>query len=121
MKCKEHDVAQSVCMNWCHVGIDRSSGKDWAKTINVYELNDIEWWMGSDPDEILKVAMERYGSREDATGEPDGMPRPLTDSELDRLEFKDDLDGSVRTFREELVRQLKAGEKGPAFFASSEC
>jgi hypothetical protein len=70
---------------------------------------------------MLEAYMRFTGvSREDATGEPDGLPEPLTDEAMGRLMFVED-DDSRKTFRVKLDELIILGQKFPCFFATSDC
>lgn len=93
--------------------------------IQVFEINDCEWWAGEGtPADILAAYMLETGvSHEDATGDADQYPRPLTNAEMDCLMYFDDEIrdlGTARTFRQQLAQMVKAGEKFPCFFATTE-
>lgn len=92
--------------------------------LRVYQVNDVEWWVGDcTAEELLEAYMQETGvSREEALGDddPGALPRELTDPELDRLKFHEE-DGSVRTFREQLKALAEAGPiLRPELFASTE-
>lgn len=96
-------------------------------TITIWQINDMEWWIGAGtPESILAAYMEFYSvSHDDATGDEDEYPQPLSDAELDGLKFQDcDEDeqpvGSVRTFREQMAIEIEQGGEFPRMFATSE-
>lgn len=95
-------------------------------TVKVFEVNDCEWWAGDcTPEELLAAYMKETGcSHEDATGDVDDLPRPLTDEEMDTLKFRlvDDATdtNTTCTFREYLARMVEEGEQFPRFFATTE-
>ncbi len=91
-------------------------------SIQIWEINDMEWWAGEGPAEAILEDYMRVTnvSREDATGDPDGLPEPLTGKAMDRLMFVED-DDSRKTFRTKLAELIAAGQKFPCFFAASDC
>lgn len=95
--------------------------------IQIWSINDEEWWIGVGPKEaILAAYMDAYGvSHEAATGDIETWPEPLTDNELDTLMFQDSNDderpvGNPRTFREQLAIEIEEGGDFPRLFAGSE-
>lgn len=94
--------------------------------LQVFEVNDCEWWAGDcTPAELLTAYMRETGvSHEAATGDTAEYPRPLTDVEMDRLKFVHDDNGNdletPLTFREQLAHMVAKGETFPCFFATTE-
>lgn len=92
--------------------------------VRVFEVNDYEWWIGDcTPDELLMAYMvETNVSHEDATGDNDEYPMPLSERALDNLFFTDEVDGvKVRiTFRERMQQMIAEGTPMPTCFASTE-
>lgn len=92
-------------------------------TMKVFQLNQSDWWAGSDLDSVIAAFRAELGA--DATID---NPHELSDEELDRLKFVDGDDpinsdgtpGGWRTFREELARSVAVGQTFPCFFASTE-
>lgn len=88
--------------------------------MNVYRMNDFEWWIGQNLDSC-KLAYIQH------TGDPSSIHAPdlLTDEALDTLIYVDtDEDGYPAgcecTFREKLEIEIRAGGKFPRMFASTE-
>jgi hypothetical protein len=89
--------------------------------MKVFEMNDCDWWLANSAEEALADIRGVSPSASDAP--PEIAPRELTDEELDRLIFSDDLsepNAAKRTFREELNRRIAAGVTTPEPFASTE-
>lgn len=89
--------------------------------MNIYQLNDCDWWVGPSIDACKKDYADNYG---DADSIDDGA-HELSDEELDRLIFVDrDEDeretGVRRTFREQLAVEIADGGEFPRLFASTE-
>ncbi|HZR33806.1 MAG TPA: hypothetical protein VFA75_00420 [Nevskia sp.] len=89
--------------------------------IKVFSMNDHEWTAGAcTPEEMLAWYMDQTGvSREEATGEEDGIPEELSPEAMQELTFVCD-DGSRHSFVEELRLMVERGDKFPCFFASTE-
>jgi hypothetical protein len=95
--------------------------------MKIYRLNDLEWWMANSLEEAIQTAIKETGAAREDIFTEDGSPEPLTDEQLDRLQFVDTNPESgdpsaelgKRSFREQLARELAAGA-GPGIFASSE-
>lgn len=107
--------------------IARFQPDKWGDEMKIWQINDMEWWIGEGtPESILAAYMEEYGvSHEDATGDEDEFPYELSDGALDGLKFQDcDEDerptGIVRTFREQMDVEIERGGKFPRLFAASE-
>lgn len=102
----------------------------WApipEVIRVWKINDCEWWAaGGEAEDVLDAYTQETGcSREEATGDADGLPELVTPLEMTKLLFTDtDEDGNPqgvpRSWREELDRMLASGVKFPILFASTE-
>lgn len=92
--------------------------------VQIFELNDCEWWAGEcSPGELLAAYMLETGlSHEAATGDVSTLPRVLSDEELDRLMFRfDDETGPLdppRSFREELATLVAECAEFPCHFAT---
>jgi hypothetical protein len=68
-------------------------------------------------EEVLADYMRITGvSREDATGEENGLPALVSDEAMELMKFQD---GGGKTFREELAAMITAGHKFPCLFAAS--
>ena len=88
-----------------------------ARRIRVYSMDDMEWWAGESLDDCVAEGRRQCGD-ECYPDDPDEQ-RELSDEEMQRLTFMDE-DGSKRTFAEELVRRVAAGEAFPQQFAAEE-
>lgn len=94
-------------------------------TIRVFEINDMEWWAGDcTPDEILLAYMAYNGvTHEDATGDIDDYPTPLSELQLAAMVFNDvdEMGNTIKvSFKEQLNRMIAANTEFPTFFAASE-
>lgn len=87
--------------------------------IKVFRMNDCDWMAAASLDEAVKSYRTFTGHECEDAGCCDN-PREVTDAEMGKLLFSDE-DGTRRTFREQLDREVSAGSKFPAFFASTEC
>ena len=90
--------------------------------MRVFEVNDIEWWIGESAEAVLAEYMKETGcSREESLGDddPEALPQEVSEEGLDKLTFHDD-DGQVRTFRKQLARDIADGVDKPRAFASTE-
>lgn len=101
--------------------------------MKIYKLNACDWWMA----ETREQAVEDYKKYAGMHGSPEHWEnaRELTEEELDRLIFHDEewvpdhpeaplprrgsFQVTKRTFREQLARQVAAGD-GSSFFATTE-
>jgi hypothetical protein len=91
--------------------------------VRIFEINDSEWWVGDcTPEEILAAAMKETGcTREEVTGDEDGLPREISDEALDRLQFCVNEDRTNKiSFRAQLAHLVESGQKFPCLFASTE-
>jgi hypothetical protein len=90
-------------------------------TYRVFEMNDCGWWLAQTSSDAERDYRDTYGQY--ALIHPEGA-RELSDGDLGRLIFFDDLSDQTksgkRTFREELDRRLAAGVNSPEPFASTE-
>ena len=98
-----------------------------GSNVAVFEMNDCDWWAGTgSAEDILKAYMEATGlSREQATDDDEGLPRKLSEEELDSLSFALDSEEGERsgekiTFRERLQMLIQSGQEFPCLFASTE-
>lgn len=91
----------------------------------VYRLTDYEWWVARTLEEAKEDAAKQWGYTVDEAEEDEMFcdPEELSDAEMERLKFREDmLDplSPVRTFREELDRMIAEGLSEPGFFAGTE-
>lgn len=83
----------------------------------IYEMNDCDWWMATSAEEAKRDYLASIDGDESCID--DSGPRQLTNEQLDKLKFSDDLpetEDNTRTFREEMARR----EPRSQFFASTE-
>jgi hypothetical protein len=102
-----------------------------AKIWCVYQVTEYEWWIGQSIDDVVRSYCEVMTCSE-ADCEKYGLldrnkVRALTDDELDRKVFVDDIEcaprdpTSRRSFRAELERVLRVEKpEFPQFFATTE-
>jgi hypothetical protein len=87
-------------------------------------VNEDEWWAADcSPEELLAVYMSTTGcTREEATGESEGLPRELASEELDRLQYDYTSEGRTGkvSFRVHLAKLVAEGQTFPCLFASTE-
>jgi len=95
-----------------------------ADEVKVFQVNECEWWMGHNAEEVKSAYLkERDMTAKDAF---DDSFHGLSPEEMEKLVYVDttelDYGGSVqrRSFKEELNRELEAGFSAPGFFASTE-
>lgn len=89
--------------------------------MKVFRIDCCEWWIGESLESCCEGAVREYGLEVDDLSDAE----ELTDEELDRLSFHDfgeddSPTGVVRSFREEMDNQIKAGGQFPRMFASTE-
>jgi len=90
--------------------------KETTMALQVFEINDMEWWAGEGrPEDILKAYMECVGcDHEGATGDVEDYPTPLTDEQMDRMTFAIGEDGmrlaTPITFRDYLAKMVARGD-----------
>lgn len=82
--------------------------------MRVFKTDDCEWWVGETMEACQAAASYAHGYDEEDLENAE----ELTEEDLDEGRFYDD--GVVRSFREELALQLKAGGKFPRLFACTE-
>ena len=96
--------------------------------LKIYNVNEVEWYVALSEAQLIAYMKQEYG---DGWGETDDDEIiELTDEDLDKLTFFDDIDDSKdpanadpshnRTFREQLKIVEESGEKIPCMFATSE-
>lgn len=89
--------------------------------VHIWAINDMEWWIGPGTREQIRASViEQYG--EVFEEEPDDYPELLSDEALDTLKFcysgEDNFDCTlVRTFREQLAKEIAEGVESPRMFA----
>ena len=97
-------------------------------TINVYKMNDCEWWAGESLEACAEEAksqtgLDGPGTLEDERQYPaEGYGQALNDEAMTRLMFVD-FDGPEqvqRTFAEQLAKEIADGTRFPCLFASTE-
>lgn len=88
--------------------------------IRVYALTDCDWYAGADVQSCVDLYLANSGDAETLTEH--GVPEPLADEDMERLEFHDmeEIPKVVRSFRAELDRLIASGAEFPVFFATSE-
>ena len=86
--------------------------------VRVWKMNEEEWWaaVGTTEEVLADYMRIMVVSREEATGEEDGLPTLVSDEAMERLKFQD---GGRKTFGEELAAMITAGHKFPCLFAAS--
>lgn len=91
--------------------------------IQVYELNDMEWWIGRDKESTILAALEMWGMPRDEAFGQFNPESGVCEMDLDKNTVNvhpDAEDGGKQlvTFREEVRRIIAAGEPIPNFFAA---
>lgn len=87
--------------------------------MQVFQVNDCEWYMAESPAQARFLAVELLG--DDDCIYPIGDIQEVSAEDMQRLEFHNTEDGTSCTFQEELDRRLAtAGESDPSLFASTE-
>lgn len=95
--------------------------------MNIYRLNDYEWWAATDMESAIEAATHETGLSDEEVADEDA--RQLNQTELDNLTYywqeseSPDTPEEGISFREALRRKLEAGYglNGAAFlFASTE-
>lgn len=88
--------------------------------MEIFAMNDCDWVAA----ETLESA-KAYYMKEHSGGLPEDEamedPHQITEYEYDNRRFRAKDSGDYRTFRQELIRQIKAGDDFPCFFATTEC
>jgi hypothetical protein len=94
------------------------------EAVKIFKLNDCDWYAAEDMESAIKQIMCDTGNtREDCV---DSSAHELTDKEMDRLRFVDDIEndpeaaGSSRSFREQLALMVERGDTFPCPFATTE-
>jgi hypothetical protein len=86
----------------------------------VWKLNEYDWWMGENFEDVKKAYLEEIGEPEDEAIQD---PHCLTPVEMENTPFRDE-DGIVTKFAGEFYRILWSSDHPydgkPRFFASTE-
>ncbi len=87
--------------------------------IKVFRMTNAEYWAGRTLEECIEDYRFEYGDDED---EMLDEPAEVTDEDLDKLRFTEDVDGeaSEDTFRQRLEEMVRDGEHFPTLFATTE-
>lgn len=90
--------------------------------VQVYELNDMEWWSGRDKESTIEAALKMWGMPREEAFDTFNPVEGVCEMDLDKNTVNvhpDAEDGAkeIVTFREELRRQIAAGDEIPNFFA----
>ena len=87
--------------------------------MEIFQMNDCDWVAAED----LESAKAFY-VREHSGGLPEDEameePHQISDYEMGHNRFRLEDSDELRTFRQELIRRIKAGDEFPCFFASTE-
>ena len=91
--------------------------------IHVFQVNDYDWWAGTDTASI-RPAYQKFNGFRDVDMDEDTFYMdvdPLSDEAMNRLVFTD-TEGYTpdHTFKEELDAMIARGQEFPCFFASTE-
>lgn len=93
--------------------------------VQVYELNDMEWWAGRDKASTIAAALKAWGMTE-AEAFPPGL-NPVEDvyeMDLDKntVNINEDClpEGPIITYRENLRAEIARGAEFPCFFAGED-
>jgi hypothetical protein len=90
--------------------------------VQVYELNDMEWWIGRDKESTIAAALAMWGIPREEAFDTFNPESGVCEVDLDKNTVNvhpDAEDGEVdmKSFREEVRRIIAAGEPIPNFFA----
>ena len=89
--------------------------------IQVYEMNDMEWWAGRDKHSTIEAALKAWGMtpEEAFTGTPsvEVCEMDLDANTVNAHPDAEDGAKDIITYREALRREIAAGETFPCFFA----
>jgi hypothetical protein len=89
--------------------------------MDIYEINDCEWYLADSPEEALRSFCETVGAtEEEARTDYDANPRLLPADELEKLWFTEEDLRTKKTFGKKREEMLAAGVDGPCFFATTE-
>jgi hypothetical protein len=97
--------------------------------IKIFNMDDCTWVAAKDVDDAWQGLASWMGQSVEETRadyeDKDNPPQELTDADLDRLKFVDDMGESssetTRTFREQLSVMMEADpDQFPCFFATTE-
>ena len=92
--------------------------------IQVYEMNDMEWWAGPDKESTIEAALKEWGmSREEAFDRFNPVEN-VCEMDLDKntVNINEDCapEGPIISYRENLRLELAKGTKFPCFFAGDD-
>ena len=89
------------------------------RDIGIFELNDFtEFWAGESLEACVLAAMEQSGLPREAVFH-EGFGQRLSQAEMEHLRFVDE-NGSVRSFAEQLAREITTGRSFPCLFAADD-
>lgn len=91
----------------------------------IFQINDCDWWAGEDLESVKAAFAAESGYKTVTQCEADGLiddPRPLSEEELDRLQFCYDWPARNRktSFRLRLQELIESQTPMPCVFASTE-
>lgn len=90
--------------------------------IRVYQVNDMEWWAGTDKASVIEVCLQYWGGSMDEYF-PDGEEDVTTcnlDTNTINTHEECDPNGERMTYREWIRSLIAEGAKFPCFFAGND-
>lgn len=84
--------------------------------LNVFQMDDCDWWIGESADACIDDRNETYGPDEDFKKQD---VYPLSDKQMRTLTYTDE-DGEKRSFKEQFDLEVKRGGRFPRLFATTE-
>jgi|GEM_PF-1320270 len=116
-------MADNTDSRICSIGYQLQERR---KTIQVFPMNDCEWWAGETLDAVIAGMCEELSCEDKeeltAEGHIDEFITALTDDDLECLTYHDDENGEVvvRSFRAQLDKMVAEGKSFPCLFATTE-
>ncbi len=105
--CLEHEMPENECLSFAHIG---------GRSLQVFQLNDCDWWVGRDEAEVKADYLEITGlTAEEAFDDFHAISR----ADMERLVVVEE-SGKTMTFLAKLQEMIAAGESFPCLFASTE-
>jgi hypothetical protein len=92
--------------------------------VQVYELNDMEWWAGREKSVVIAAALEAGGMTEAEAFDAHNPVEDVSEVDLDKnkVNINEDClpEGPIISYREQIKRMIANGESFPCFFAGED-
>lgn len=92
--------------------------------IQVYELNDMEWWAGRSKEETIEAALKYWGMKREEAFDSFNPVDDVHEMDLDasKVNINEDCapEGPIITYRENIKLELAKGTTFPCFFCGDD-